>query len=202
MSDNSDKIAALQARLENLVKYHAEFQREVNQIRQELHLLRVAERNPPQITLGRPPIREPQPSSPPFEAAPSRPPTTAQESRAKRDYVPNFTYCKSGGFDPGYKTPEETRESRTQFEKFIGENLISKLGIAILVIGVAIGAKYAIDNNLISPLTRIILGYVMGFGLIGFAIKLKPKYLDFSAVLMSGGMAVMYFITYFAYTEY
>ncbi|KAG1654373.1 Beta-galactosidase [Nymphon striatum] len=72
---------------------------------------------------------------------------------------------------------------KSNLEKFIGENLINKIGIAILVIGVAIGAKYSIENNLISPLTRIILGYLTGLGLIGFGIKLKAKYENYSAVL-------------------
>jgi uncharacterized membrane protein len=92
--------------------------------------------------------------------------------------------------------------SKSDFEKFIGENLISKIGILILVIGVAIGAKLAIDKGMISPLTRIILGYLVGVGLIGFAIKLKAKYTSFSAVLLSGAIAILYFITYAAFSYY
>lgn len=72
----------------------------------------------------------------------------------------------------------------------------------MLIIGVGIGAKYAIDNELISPLTRIILGYLMGLGLLGFALKLKKKFESFSAVLLSGSMAIMYFITFLAYSLY
>jgi len=89
-----------------------------------------------------------------------------------------------------------------EMEKFIGENLINKIGIAVLIIGVGIGTKYAIDNDLISPLVRIILGYLLGFGLAGFAIRLKAKYLNFSAVLFSGAMAIQYFITYAANSYY
>jgi uncharacterized membrane protein len=92
--------------------------------------------------------------------------------------------------------------SKSNLEKFIGENLINKIGIAILVIGVAIGAKYSIENNLISPLTRIILGYLTGLGLIGFGIKLKAKYENYSAVLVSGAIAILYFITFAAYSFY
>ncbi|CAN5484408.1 DUF2339 domain-containing protein [soil metagenome] len=87
-------------------------------------------------------------------------------------------------------------------EKFIGENLINKVGIAITIIGVAIGAKYSIEHDLISPATRIILGYLMGIALLAFGIKLKLKYESFSAVLVSGAMAIMYFITYAAYSFY
>ncbi|RZK51892.1 MAG: DUF2339 domain-containing protein, partial [Pedobacter sp.] len=91
---------------------------------------------------------------------------------------------------------------KSDFEKFIGENLISKIGILILIIGVVIGAKYAIDKELLSPLTRIILGYLVGVGLTGFSLKLKAKYESFSAVLLSGAMAIMYFITFAAYDFY
>ncbi len=91
---------------------------------------------------------------------------------------------------------------KRDIEKFIGENLINKIGIAVTVIGVSIGAKYAIDHELISPLTRIILGYLVGFGLLGFAIRLKKNYDNFSAVLLSGAVAILYFITYAAITYY
>ena len=91
-------------------------------------------------------------------------------------------------------------KTRSNLEKFIGENLINKIGIVILIIGVGIGAKYAIDHQLISPLTRIILGYLVGLVLLGFAIHLKKDYLNFSAVLLSGSMAILYFITFAAYS--
>jgi len=91
---------------------------------------------------------------------------------------------------------------KSDLEKFIGENLLNKIGIAITVIGVAIGTKYSIDHNLISPLARIILGYLMGLGLLGIGIKLKKNYENYSAVLVSGAIAILYFMTYFAYSLY
>lgn len=93
-------------------------------------------------------------------------------------------------------------KGKSNLEKFIGENLINKIGILITIIGVVIGAKYSIENNLISPLTRIILGYTVGLGLIGFGIKLKAKYESYSAVLVSGALAIMYFITFAGYSFY
>ena len=96
----------------------------------------------------------------------------------------------------------EKEDYKSDLERFIGENLINKIGIAVTVIGVAIGAKYAIDHQLISPLTRIISGYLVGFGLLFFAVRLKKKYENFSAVLLSGSMAIMYFVTYAAFSFY
>jgi len=105
---------------------------------------------------------------------------------------------------PATPIPFTQKESqiKSNLEKFIGENLLSKIGIVVLVIGVAIGVKYAIEHQWITPLMRIVLGYMVGGGLLGFAFKLKKKYLNFSAVLLSGASAIMYFITYFAYGFY
>ncbi len=87
-------------------------------------------------------------------------------------------------------------------EEYLGKNLLNKVGILILIIGVIIGVKYSIDNNLISPSTRIILGYVLGLGLLFTSSKLKEKYLNFSAVVLSGAMFTFYFVSYSAYSLY
>jgi hypothetical protein len=104
------------------------------------------------------------------------------------------------------RPPDRDYNSKTNqssgIEKFIGENLINKIGIVITVIGVAIGAKYAIDHQLISPLWRVISGYLFGFAMLVFAFRLKRDYVNFSAVLLSGSMAIMYFMTYAAFSFY
>jgi hypothetical protein len=71
--------------------------------------------------------------------------------------------------------------------------LLNKIGIAVLVIGISFGVKYAIDHQMLNPLTRIILGYVAGGILLGLALKLKKNYTAFSAVLLSGAMAEFIF---------
>lgn len=92
--------------------------------------------------------------------------------------------------------------SNFQLEKFIGENLINKIGILVIILGVVIGAKYSIEHNLITPASRILIGYLTGIGLAAVALKLKKNYHNFSAVLLSGAMAVFYFDTYLAYGFY
>lgn len=91
---------------------------------------------------------------------------------------------------------------RTPLEEFVGTNLLNKIGIAILVIGIGFGVKYAIDHQLVTPLMRVINGYVSGIVLILIALRLKKRMEAFSAVLLSGGMAVLYFITFAAYEFY
>ena len=99
-------------------------------------------------------------------------------------------------------TTKDSAKKRIDFERFIGENLISKIGIVIIIIGVGIGAKYAIENQLVSPLIRIIIGYFIGVFMGIIAIRLRGRYLNFSAVLLSGAIAILYFITYAAYSYY
>lgn len=88
------------------------------------------------------------------------------------------------------------------WEAFVGGNLINKIGIFILVAGLGIFVKYAIDNNMVGPVGRVALGYAAGLALLAVAYRLKAKYLSFSAVLLSGGVATLYFTTYFAYDFY
>jgi uncharacterized membrane protein len=102
------------------------------------------------------------------------------------------------------QTPKKKKPAKKKFntEEYIGQNIISKIGIAILIIGVSIGVKYSIDNNLLSPIARIISGYVWGLALFGVAIKLKKKYFKLSATVFSGSMALCYFTTFSAYNFY
>jgi uncharacterized membrane protein len=52
-------------------------------------------------------------------------------------------------------------------ENYIGLRLIHLVGIIVLVIGLSIGVKYAIDRQLISEVMRIILAYAAGRALCG-----------------------------------
>lgn len=88
------------------------------------------------------------------------------------------------------------------FEEFIASKLITIIGIVILVIGIGIGVKYAIDQDLLGPLARIVLAYIAGGIILLIALKLKINYKTFSAVLLSGGMASLYFTTFAGYSMY
>lgn len=211
MTENQETIDRLRTRLDKLVRTQIEFQRDVTFIRSELERLRNAKPEVPPAPATAKLTVEPDSaavdvtsegaprweiSSPPPRR--EKPPHAFGVTAEHPDTDSSTTYT-----DPfSNYFSQYSAAAQVNLEKFIGENLISKIGIVILVLGVGIGAKYAIDNGWISPLMRIIFGYAMGVGLLGFAFRLKPKYLNFSAVLLSGGMAIMYFVTYFAYAYY
>ena len=186
MDENTDKLNDLLFRLNTLTRKQEDFAKEISGLREEmLKITRAANQPEPTQT-----VKE-----------------NKQEELKEKQTVPisasftqpTFQTNKYPEYKPKVKTNDRNKINRN-LEKLIGENLISKIGIAILVLGVGIGTKYAIEHELISPLTRIILGYLVGLGLLGFAIKLKKKYDNFSAVLLSGAMAILYFITFAAYT--
>ena len=87
-------------------------------------------------------------------------------------------------------------------EKFIGENLINKIGIAILVLGLGFLLKYAIGQGYISETARTLIGIGSGALLIFFAHRLREKFRAFSSVLVGGGLAVLYFSITIAFQDY
>ncbi|MGB0524410.1 MAG: DUF2339 domain-containing protein [Flammeovirgaceae bacterium] len=196
----AEKIKALNGDLEQLSNRHTAFQQKIHAIRKEIYLLEEELAQKPKTENTN--TLDPQPNvfAEKVTAEIGKEPESIKKPEKELTLAEKIQQL---GEEDQVRT-QQTRKLNKQFdfEKFIGENLISKIGIAITVIGVGIGAKYAIDHDMINPLTRIILGYLMGLGLLGTGIYLKKKYENFSAVLLSGGMAIMYFITFFAYDLY
>ncbi|BAV09080.1 Predicted membrane protein [Filimonas lacunae] len=100
-----------------------------------------------------------------------------------------------------YKTPHAAPSPNLDLENYIGLKLIHVAGIVVLVIGLSLGVKYAIDQQLISIWGRIGLAYLAGGILFGLSVWLKKNYHLFSAILFSGAMATFY-ITTFATCNY
>ncbi len=152
MTEDQNNIAQLLEKLSGLMKRHESFQREIEDLRREIDELGSREAEPE----PKPVLREEPALQPVARHIQER---QLQEETEKA-------------------APKEKKrpDIRLNLEKFIGENLINKIGIVITVIGVGIGAKYAIDHQLISPWTRIILGYLLGLGLLGFAFYLRKQY--------------------------
>ena len=185
MSNNTDQLNELLSRLNSLTRKQEDFAQEISELRDEiLEITRTA--------------NQPEPTQPFKENTKTEIKNQPNVSKPVQINQPSTLPNKFPEYKPNGKTNDRKKINRN-LEKVIGENLISKIGIVILVLGVAIGTKYAIEHELISPLTRIIMGYMVGVVLLGFAVKLKRGYDNFSAVLLSGAMAILYFITFAAY---
>lgn len=185
MSDKQNQIDLLLQRLDSLLQQQEAFSSEINQLKSDILSLQKQEEG------------ESEPEEEMLVESPTTPVLEALEA-----VEPNPPATQNPPLEPSPKARYKSPAFKEDLEKFIGENLINKIGIIITIIGVAIGAKYSIENDLISPLTRIILGYLTGTALLAVGIRLKKNYTNYSAVLVSGAMTIMYFITFAAYSFY
>ncbi len=177
MSDQTPNINDLEQQLRRLLQRQADFQREIEQLRRSIDQLKGKQ---PSMA-EEPPIKKVHHSEEEEPVNPKKSTTAAN--------VP-------------LEEPSSGQRFTLNIERFIGENLMNKVGILILVFGIAFGIQYAIENEWISPLVRIILGYLVGLVMVGIAIRLKAKYHRFSAVILGGALAIIYFTTFAAYQFY
>ncbi|UGU18085.1 DUF2339 domain-containing protein [Sinomicrobium kalidii] len=97
---------------------------------------------------------------------------------------------------------EKFKEKNPDLEKFIGENLINKIGILILVLGIVFFVKYAIDKNWINETARVGIGILAGAVVMFFAHRLRTHFKAFSSVLVAGAISIFYFTIAIAFHEY
>ncbi|MDI1256340.1 MAG: DUF2339 domain-containing protein [Flavobacterium sp.] len=97
---------------------------------------------------------------------------------------------------------ESFKEKNPDLEKFVGENLINKIGVLILVLGISYFVKYAIDKDWINEPARVGIGILCGALVMAFAHKLRKNYAAFSSVLVAGAIAIFYFTIAIAFHDY
>ncbi|MCD6019685.1 MAG: hypothetical protein K0S53_2806 [Bacteroidetes bacterium] len=115
---------------------------------------------------------------------------TAQQMVVKAPVTP-----KAGWYDT-------FRKNNPDLEKFIGENILSKVAITVLVIGIAFFVKFAIDKEWINEIARVGIGVLCGGIVLGFAHRLHKQFKAFSSVLVAGGIAIFYFTIGIAFHQY
>ena len=155
-------------------------------------------------------IPQPEPVAPP-EIQPKPEPVLIKPDHIERqpEVISDSLSAIHRPVKTGEYTPPKPREPKPSFfeshpdlEKFIGENLINKIGIAILVLAIGFFVKYAIDNDWVGPIGRVGIGVVCGAILIGIAHRLRNSYKAFSSVLVGGGLAVFYFTITLAFHQF
>ncbi|MCV9930563.1 DUF2339 domain-containing protein [Flavobacterium sp. LS1R49] len=120
-------------------------------------------------------------------------PKPAEPEIAPKPYIP---------LPPRKSFWEKFKEQNPDLEKFIGENLINKIGILILVLGISYFVKYAIDKDWINEPARVGIGILCGALVMGIAHKLRQNYAAFSSVIVAGAIAIFYFTIGIAFHNY
>lgn len=84
----------------------------------------------------------------------------------------------------------------------VSGRILGRIGIAAVVIGVGFFLKYAFDNNWVSFAGRIIIGILIGIIVMAIGQYLRKKYLQYSDLLIGGGMAIIYLSIFASYALY
>ncbi|MDZ8118505.1 DUF2339 domain-containing protein [Pontiella agarivorans] len=171
----------------------------VSSLRNELDALKRKLRNqsveqiqPPQTrSISSAPLSVPEKSRPavkPKPAAPAPRPAASAESPAEiRPVAAKPTAPKPG------------------IEFLMGGRAAAFIGIAILVIGIALLVGYAIQHAWLGPGARVLFGLTAGLVLVGAGYgvsRMDEKYTIFSRVLTGGGSALFYFTVFSAFAFY
>jgi len=163
---------------------------------------------PPEFKAPVPPPAEVKAPEPPKPEAPLPPPVVERHPEPVTDRPSHLEKPVKSWADQSKPVKKETEPELSFFErypdleKFIGENLVNKIGITILVLAVGFFVKYAIDNDWIGRPARVGIGILCGAILVGIAHWLRNSYKAFSSVMAGGGIAVFYFSITLAFQQF
>ncbi len=125
---------------------------------------------------------------------PARPPSRVMEKEIERP-----------AFRPSPRAPRDRapRDRAARMQSVLkSEDWINKIGIALLLFGLAFLFKLGIDKGLLTPTVRVVFGVVLGMFLFGAGLRLRPKRLRLGQVLIGGGIATFYVTLFAAYQFY
>ncbi len=95
--------------------------------------------------------------------------------------------------------PPAPRRSLLDIEQILGVNWLSKIGVGILVIGVAFFLAWQLRQ--MGPLGKDVVGITVGIALLAMGVwgERKERYQILSRASIAGGWSLLYFISYAAY---
>ena len=105
--------------------------------------------------------------------------------------------------EPSHEEQPLVEKDEISLENRIGSQWFNRIGIVAVLIGMAWFLKYAIDNQWIGPLGRILIGLVAGAGLIAWSEKFLTKgYTVFSYSLKAVGSGILYLSLWASFSVY
>lgn len=97
---------------------------------------------------------------------------------------------------PPATAPIPAAPKKTDMEMDFGRNWLSKIGVAVLALGIAFLISYSFKY--FGPFLKIAFGYLVAAGLFfaGSRLETKERLMNFGRVLLGGAWAITYFTTY------
>ena len=106
--------------------------------------------------------------------------------------VNNVSVSNSQGVTKNVKEHDEEASGR----------LLAKIGIGAVLVGVAFFLNYAFENGWVGDAGKVMIGILFGVAFLVLGQVLRKKYLNYSDVLMGGGIAILYLSFYAAQNFY
>jgi len=104
---------------------------------------------------------------------------------------------------PSFAAASIGKRDTRSLESRVGSQWFNRIGILAILIGMAWFLKFAIDNEWIGPLGRVVIGLIAGAGLIVWSERFRAKnYIAFSYSLKAVGTGVLYLSLWAAFSLY
>ena len=116
--------------------------------------------------------------------------------------IPSASPCEemsiSSSAERGPVIPEQVR-TQGSFEDILGKNWLNKLGIILLVIGIAFFLAYQLKT--LGPAGKVLVGFAVSVALLGAGIRFErnERYRILARAGIAGGWALLFFTTYAMY---
>lgn len=133
---------------------------------------------------GEQPITAPEP---PQTIVPSPPP----DAPARTVRVPSPARSRR-------RDPVELAFARVR-DFFFGGNTVVRVGVVVLLVGIALLAKWAADNALFPLEARLASAALIGLGLVATGYRLRETRPGFATTLQGGGIASLFLVIFSAY---
>lgn len=137
----------------------------------------------------------PQKSQPPVASPPIKTHAIPQTPSARVVEPPQFAALRV----PSAKSSQKRIKSLFALEETLGRNWLNKLGITLLVLGIASFGIYELGQ--VGPLGRVLVSYAVAAGLLvgGVFLEKRERYRILGHTLIGGGWALLFFTTYALY---
>ena len=152
------------------------------------------------LVLDAPCAVEPSPETRAVEA-PAMPGTPARELPTTSDWLPSLESQRPGearAEPPVFEEPTHPFAAAPQegWEVVVGTSWLSKIGVVVFVVGLALLLGYSMAN--VGALGRVAIGYALSLGMLGtgIAFERRETYRNYAYGLIGGGWAGVYFTTY------
>lgn len=139
-----------------------------------------------------------QPETPrvwePVKLEPMPPPPPISEPEPVS--APSFPMAAEEPVGPSLSQRVRQSMQGEEWEAVVGGSWLNKLGVLVLVIGIALFLGYSFTQ--VGPAGRAAIGLGVSLAMLagGFLLEKKPRYTIFARGLLGGGWAALYFTTY------